>query len=65
MPHRRLERLRVKRADADRLRTRGEEMAVLTADRRADSHRRAVAAALLVQQSRARIRQSMWLSRSA
>ena len=65
MPHRRVERLRVKRADSDRLRIRGEEIAALTADQMADSHRRALATALRVQQSRARIRQSMWLSRSA
>jgi len=65
MPHRRAARLRVTRADAERLRIRSEEIAALMLDRMGDSHRRAVATALLVQQSRSRIRRSMWLSRSA
>src|SRR5262245_34287799 len=65
MPHRRVARLRVKRADADRLRSRGVELAAMGVELTADRHRRALAAALPVQQSRVRIRRSMWLAHSA
>src|SRR5215468_8097616 len=64
MPYRRSAHLRVKRADADRLHARTAEMAALTFQRVADGRQRAVAAALLVQQCRARVRSAMWLSRS-
>jgi len=64
MPYRRSAHLRVKRADADRLHARTVEMAALTFQRVADGRQRAVAAALLVQQCRARVRSAMWLSRS-
>jgi len=64
MPHRRAA-LRVKRIDAERLHARTVEMTALTIERMMDTQQRAVATALLIQQSRACIRRSMWLSHSA
>lgn len=64
-PHRRPERLRVKKADADRLQARTSEMNARALQRMADSQERKARAAVLAQRTRARVRVSMWLSQSA
>ena len=64
MPDHDPERLRVRKADAERLLACTLTMGTLTFERAADARQRAMTAALLAQQSRSRMRTAMWLARS-